>query len=96
MKAENDSFERLVRSANRSPKAESVEPPFGLETRIIANWRSTASNGTQFVIAWLRGAAALSVVLAMLAAAWNRIEPTTGAVEETSLAETVIQTALNQ
>ena len=61
MSSMDSHIDRLLRSAGRSTEQQPVSPPFGFETRVVAQWRAGSSNGN--------GVARLIRRVAILAAA---------------------------
>ena len=45
MKATDEMLKRLLQAAARAPRPEPGAPPFALETRILAGWRSSRHTG---------------------------------------------------
>lgn len=70
---------RLFKAASQAPKPGAEEPPFGLETRVMAEWRaSLRSENGDFFVAWFRKAAIGACLLAVVSLAWNFHDLTSG------------------
>jgi hypothetical protein len=66
MKPVDEQINRLLKAASQAPKPAAGDPPFGLETRVLAHWRASArAEGGEFLVMWFRrvtiGAAILAV-----------------------------------
>ncbi len=101
MKRANQDIARLLRSAAEAPAEVPAQPPFGFETRVVAQWRAgaTKKNG---VAGLLRGIAFSSAAIIILAAAGTVREYQRGmeagdnSTNEYAIAESAIQMELSQ
>jgi len=65
-------LDRLLKAASQAPRTDSNGPVFGLETRVLAHWRTASRQvGGEFYVAWFRRAAIFAGLLAMAGLAWN-------------------------
>ena len=72
MKPVDEQLDRLMKSAARAAKPVSSGAVFGLESRVLANWRETLRNeGGDFLVVWFRRATILAGILAVASLAWN-------------------------
>jgi len=90
---------RLFKAAAQAPKPGPEEVPFGLETRVMAEWRASLrpESGDIFV-AWFRRAAIGACLLAVASLAWNYHDLTNGEKgisEELAIADASMQKGLN-
>jgi hypothetical protein len=100
MNGPDDQLNRLLKSAARVQRPADEAPPFGLETRVIAEWRASArGEGADFLLAWFRRAAIGGGILALASVAWGFYgvgAPPGGSVgDELAFADSAMTTALN-
>ncbi len=97
MKQERDPLNRLLRAAARAPQHPDMEPPFGLESRVIAGWISAPlGDESAWLVPWLRSAMAMACVVVLLCVAWDYRQSSLPAGDEVSLADSTFQMDLNQ
>jgi hypothetical protein len=97
MKANERSLERLIAAgAKASPEPTGI-PPFGLETRVLANWRAAqVVEEPAFLFVFLRRAMIAASFVLVLSAAWSFTRPGIGpAGEEADQLDYQIQMSLN-
>jgi hypothetical protein len=97
MKANEQSFQRLIEAAAKAPPEPIGAPPFGLETRVLANWRAArAEEEPAFLFVFLRRAMFAASFVLVLSAAWSFTRPGIGpAGEEAAQLDYQIQMSLN-
>lgn len=72
MSAADKQLDRLMKSAARAQQPAASEPAFGLETRVLANWRGAfRSEAGDFLVMWFRRATICAGLLAVASLAWN-------------------------
>jgi hypothetical protein len=72
MKPVDEQLNRLMKAAARTAKPVSSSAAFGLEGRVLANWRETLRNeGGDFLVVWFRRATVFAGILAVASVAWN-------------------------
>ncbi len=83
MKQAQEELNRLLKAAAAAPKAPPGAARFGLEARVMGDWRGAAPvEGGEFLVAWFRRAAICGAMLAVASVAWNAL-PTRQSVELT-------------
>ncbi len=91
MKPVDEQIDRLLKAASRAPKAAAGDPPFGMETRVLAHWRaSLGTDAADFLVIWFRRATICAGILAILSLAWNYHN-----ISEHSSAELVADSAMS-
>jgi hypothetical protein len=97
MKASDESLRRLLDAAAKAPPEAMGAPPFGLETRVLANWRAAqADEEPAFLFVFLRRAMIAASFVLVLSAAWSFSRPGIGpAGEEAAQLDYQIQMSLN-
>lgn len=84
-------IDRLLKTAAQAPKSAAGEPPFGMETRVLAHWRASLRNeGGDFLVIWFRRATIGAAILAVASLAWNHHN-----FSERSSAELVADSAMS-
>jgi hypothetical protein len=72
MKPDDVQLDRLLKAAAQAPKAAAGNPPFGLETRVLAHWRASSRNENgDFLVLWFRRIAICAGILAVASLAWG-------------------------
>jgi hypothetical protein len=97
MKATDEMLKRLFRAAASAPRPEPAAPPFALETRVLATWRSSRLTGeNDGVLRFLRiGLGFASVLMIVIIALSLRSIPK-DPVEEFAMPKAVLNLALLQ
>jgi hypothetical protein len=97
MKANERSLQRLLDAAAKAPTEGIGAPPFGLETRVLANWRAAREDEEPaFLFLFLRRAMIAASFILLLSAAWSFTRPSIGpAGEEAAQLDYQIQMSLN-
>ena len=96
MKPSDQALQHLLAAAAKAPP-EPAAPPFGLETRVLAQWRAAtpADDLASLFTVFRRAMLGASLVLA-LTAAWSLSRPAAGPVgDEAALLDYDIQTSLS-
>lgn len=90
---------RLFKAASQAPKPEAEAAPFGLETRVMADWRASLQpESGDFFVALFRRAAMGACMLAVVSLAWNYHNLTNGEKsisDELAIADSSLQRGLN-
>ena len=96
MKPGNDPLDRLLKSAARAPRVETGAAKFTLETRVLHEWRAAApAENMEFLVTWLRRAAACACALALASLAWNYAVPSArGDGDELAVADATMRTGV--
>ena len=72
MKVNEQSLQRLLDAAAKAPREAIGAPSFGLETRVLANWRAPQEDEEPaFLFLFLRRAMVAASFLLLLSAAWS-------------------------
>lgn len=71
MKAVDKQLNRLMKSAVRAQQPLLSGPAYGVEIRILANWRGARSEGGDFLVLWFGRATICAGLLAVASLAWN-------------------------
>ena len=72
MKPVDEQLDRLLKSAAQAPRTTAGDPPFGLETRVLAHWRASSRNESgDFLVLWFRRIAICAGILAVASLAWG-------------------------
>ena len=72
MKSNDQTFGRLLDAAAKAPPEAPATPPFGMETRILAQWRApSAEDDSVSLFAFLRRATLSAGLVLVLCAAWS-------------------------
>lgn len=72
MKPVDEQLNRLMKAAAQAPKPLPSGAAFGLETRVLAHWRSSLQTESgDFLVMWFRRAALCAGILAVASLAWN-------------------------
>jgi hypothetical protein len=97
MKASDEFLRRLLDAAAKAPPEAIGAPPFGLETRVLANWRAAREDDEPaFLFLFLRRAMVGATFVLLLCAAWSFTRPSIGlAGEEAAQLDYQIQMSLN-
>jgi hypothetical protein len=97
MKASDGSLQRLFKAAAKAPSPTNSEPPFGLETRVLACWRAAPENDVPaFLFLFLRRATIGASLILLLSAAWSLSRPSLSpAGADAALLDYQIQMSLN-
>lgn len=95
MKPTYQTLQRLLNAAARAVP-EAAAPPFGLETRVLANWRaSLADDESVSLLVFFRRAVLGASLVLFLSAAWSFTMSGDNAIgDEASLLDYHIQTSL--
>jgi hypothetical protein len=95
-------LDRLLKSAAESAAGESIEMPFGFDTRVVALWRANASGTTRGLSLLLRRVAlvATAVIVVTSAGVYYQInqsrELSEPSANEFAIADSVIQGEFGQ
>jgi hypothetical protein len=97
MKPTDHFLQRLLSAAAKAPSQPSAVPPFGLETRVLAQWRAAApDDAVVSLIAFFRRAMLGASLVLLLSAAWSFTHQSTGpAGDEAALLDYEIRMSLN-
>ena len=97
MKAHDQTFQRLLDAAAKVPREPAAAPPFGLETRVLAQWRAAAPDEDSVsLFAFFRRAAVGASLVLLLSAAWSFTRPSASPTgEDAALLDYHIQMSLN-
>lgn len=72
MKPVDEQLDRLLKAASHASKAAPGDPPFGMETRVLARWRaSLRTDSGDFLVMWFRRVTICGAILAVVSLAWN-------------------------
>jgi len=97
MKPMDEAMQGLLNAASKAPAEAPVAPPFGLETRVLAQWRAGAADDeAASLFAFFRRAMVGASLVLVLSAVWCLSQPT-GVVagDEAALLNYEIQKGLN-
>lgn len=97
MKPSDDKLERLLQAAAKAPPRAADEIPFGLETRVLAQWRAGAGEDELvFLFTFLRRALVGAGVVLALSLVWTLAQPASDAWGDGSaMANYEVQAGLN-
>jgi hypothetical protein len=97
MNANDESFRRLLDAAAKAPQEPLGAPPFGLETRVLANWQAVQEDeAPAFLFLFLRRATVAASFILLLSAAWSFTRPSIGpAGEDAAQLDYQIEMSLN-
>lgn len=97
MKANEASLRRLLAAAAKAPREAIGAPPFGLETRVLANLRAEQpEEEPAFLFLFLRRAMAGATAILLLSAAWSFTRPSPSVTgDEGAALDYQIQMSLN-
>jgi hypothetical protein len=97
MKPMEEAIQILLNAASKIPTETPAVPPFGLETRVLAQWRAgTADDDASSLFAFFRHAMVGASLVLVLSAVWSLSQPTGGAAsDEAALLNYEIQERLN-
>jgi hypothetical protein len=97
MKASDQSLPRLLDAAAKAPPEAIGAPPFGLETRVLAHWRTAQTDeDSAFLFAFLRRATLGASLVLLLSAGWSLSRPSVSPTgEEAAFLDYEIQMSLN-
>ena len=97
MKANKRSLQCLLDAAAKAPQEPAGAPPFGLETRVLANWRATQlDDEPAFLFLFLRRATVAASFILLVSAAWSFTRPGVGLVaDEAAQLDYQIEMSLN-
>jgi hypothetical protein len=93
---------RLLKSAAQNRESESVEMPFGFDTRVVALWRAQGNSAARGLSALLRRVALVATALIIVASAgaYHQInqnrELSEPSANEFAIADSVIQDEFGQ
>ena len=94
MKDHNDSLHRLFRAARHAP-ANSTEPSFGFETRVLACWqRAAPEDDSLWILMLVKRAFVAACVVALLSVALSYRSLREPVPNELALADSVIKMTL--
>jgi len=88
MKPADQILQRLLNAAAQAPPPAPGPAPFGLETRLLAQWRAAdEADETDLVFAFFRRAVVCACLVLLLSAVWSLTRPTADvAANEVALA----------
>ena len=97
MKPDERIMQRLLDAAARTAPAPAVTPPLGLETRVLADWRTGQSEDDSiWLMAFFRHALVGASLVLVLSAAWSLSRPASNAPsDEAALLDYNIRMSLN-
>ena len=97
MKPTKQAFERLLDAAAKAPAEPASVPPFGLETRVLAQWRAAGMDDDSVpLLTFLRHAMFSAALVLVLSAAWSLTRPGPGSTgDEAAFLDYEIQMSLN-
>jgi hypothetical protein len=97
MKPTDQSLQRLLDAAAKAAPAAAGAPPFGLETRVLAKWRTAQTEDEPaFLFTFLRRAMAGATFILVLSAAWSFTRPSESLTgREAAALDYQIQMSLN-
>jgi hypothetical protein len=97
MKTTNQTLQRLLRAAAKAPAEPAAAPPFGLETRVLAQWRAAGMDDESVsLLAFLRHAMFSAALVLVLSAAWSLTRSGPGSTgDEAAFLDYEIQMSLN-
>ncbi len=65
-------LDRLLKAAAKAPRPAADEAPFGMATRVLAEWRAPAQpDAGDFLLVWFRRAALCACALTLAGLVWN-------------------------
>ena len=97
MRSTEENLQRLLKSAAKAAPERFEAPPLGLETRVLANWRTAGTEEEDVsVFAFFRRAAFGAALVLALCAVWSLTQPS-GSVtgDEAAQLDYNIRTSLN-
>lgn len=71
MKPVDEQLNRLLKAAAQTPNTAPGDPPFGLETRVLAHWRASRSESGDFLVVCFRRVAICAGILAFASLGWS-------------------------
>ena len=97
MKPTDEQLQRMLNAAAKAAVEAPDAPPVGLETRVLAQWRTgTAEDDSASLFAFFRHAMVGASLVLVLSAVWSLSQPTPGtAGDEAALLNYEIQKGLN-
>ena len=97
MNASDKQLQRMLNAAAKAPVEPLGVPPLGLETRVLAQWRTgAAEDDSASLFAFFRHAMVGASLVLALSAAWSLSRPSGGqAGDEAALLNYEIQQTLN-
>ncbi len=97
MKPIDQLLQRLLEAAAKAPPEPAATPPFGLETRVLAQWRARVPEGDLVpLLAIFRRAMLGAGLVLVLCAAWSFSHPAGSPIgDEAALLDYDIQMSLN-
>ena len=98
MKTNDERLEWLLKAAAKAGPGAAVEPPLGLETRVLTQWRAgRAEDDFTSLFAFFRHALVGASLVLALSAVWSLSRPAAGvAGDEATLLNYDIQMSLNR
>jgi hypothetical protein len=93
----DESLQRLLDAAAKAPRKAVGASPLGLETRVLAEWRTAREDDAPaFLFVFLRRAMIAACFVFLLSAAWSFTRPGVSPTgEEAALLDYQIQMSLN-
>ncbi len=80
MKPSDDKLERLLQAAAKAPPRGAEEIPYGLETRVLAQWRAgVVEDDSAFLFTFLRRALLGAAAVLALSVVWTLAQPASDA-----------------
>ena len=68
----DEKLDRLFQAAAKAPQPAAGEAPFGMATRVLADWRASAqSDAGDVLVLWFRRAALCACALTLAGLVWN-------------------------
>ena len=97
MKARDQMVQRLLNAAAKVPPEPAAAPPFGLETRVLAQWRAAATDDDSVsLFAFFRRAMLGATLVLLLSTVWSLTRPSASPTgEEAALLDYHIGMSLN-
>jgi hypothetical protein len=97
MKPIDHKLDRLLTAAAQAPQRPLDGPPFGLETRVMAQWRAArGEDESAFLFAFFQRAVVAAGVALLLSAAWSLTRPSGDATaDEVVVSNYELQAGLN-
>ena len=91
----DERFEWLLKAASQASRKPNEEPPFGLETRVLAQWRAgLAEDESAVLFAFFRRAMVVATLALLLSASWSLTRPSDVSGDEAAMGQYEFQAGL--
>lgn len=97
MNQNNDPLDRLLASAAKATRPMASPSPNRLQSRVLADWRSSLANDDFALwVYWLRRAMAFAFCVVLMSAVWQLGSGTASRGDDLSLADSALQVAMDR